>query len=267
MSAHSNQPGKPPRIPRAVIYVAVLAVVASWLPLAMILRSRATLSPNPPVHLILDMDHQPKFKTQTVDDSFADHRSMREPVAGTVSREQGPAITDDHYYRGYATDADGKPVMVKPASGGSAAPKFYDTFPEQVKLDMTTLRRGQDRFNIYCSACHGYAGYGDGMVQQRVDQLNQQAQVAGLKADQMPASAWVPPRNLHLANIRTMPVGQIYETITHGMGKMRGYGPQVPVADRWAIVAYVKALQLAQNFPQDDVKLLPPEMQKQLAGR
>jgi mono/diheme cytochrome c family protein len=110
-----------------------------------------------------------------------------------------------------------------------------------MKMDAALLARGQERFGIYCAACHGYAGFGDGAVNQRALELvsNVNGPVNG--------TTWVAAKNLHDETVRTQSMGQVFNTITHGIRNMAGYGAQIPVADRWAIAAYVKALQLSQD--------------------
>lgn len=101
------------------------------------------------------------------------------------------------------------------------------------------MKRGQQRFNIYCSTCHGLEGYGDGLVSRRAAQLEQ--------------PTWVKPLSLHDEPVQQQPVGKLFRTITHGIRKMPGYGSQVSPADRWAIVLYIKALQRAKNASASDV--------------
>jgi mono/diheme cytochrome c family protein len=182
---------------------------------------RATPSANRPIHIFWDMDFQPKFKTQVANPLFADGRAMRPPVAGTVAR--GEAYADSHTYEGVV---DGQWATALPAG---------------VAMDMATLERGQQRFNIYCSACHGYAGFGDGAVNKRAMELVANA------AGPVNGTQWVAAKSLHDDTTRHQPVGQLFNTITHGIRNMAGYGSQIPTEDRWAIAAYVKALQLSQD--------------------
>jgi mono/diheme cytochrome c family protein len=97
------------------------------------------------------------------------------------------------------------------------------------------VERGQQRFNIYCAVCHGTDGYGNGPVNNRAVQRQEQK--------------WVPAANLHSDVVRSRPDGHIFNTITNGIRNMAGYGSQIPVQDRWAIVAYLRALQLSQHAP------------------
>jgi len=222
---------RPPRIgkvPFGFISFGIVAVFASWIPLAFFARARATLSQEPRVSLMQDMGMQPKFREQQSNELFADGRADRPEIVGTVAR--GQLQSDDHLYRGYSMAVDEK--------SGKPAAKFFDRFPAGVKVDAQFLKRGQERFNIYCSACHGYDGYGHGTVNER-----------GLELQAQEHGNWVQAANLTIDPAKSRPAGHIYNTINVGIRNMPGYGPQIPVQDRWAIVAYVKALQLAQDTP------------------
>lgn len=124
------------------------------------------------------------------------------------------------------------------AQGGGGAPQFVDTFPFPVTEEV--MRRGQERFNIFCTPCHGFTGEGDGLTTR-----------VGMKQ----------PASFHIERLRTAPVGYYYDVITNGFGVMPNYGDQIYVNDRWAIVAYIRALQLSQNVKVDD---LTPEQRNQL---
>jgi mono/diheme cytochrome c family protein len=123
---------------------------------------------------------------------------------------------------------------------GKTEVKFFDGFPKQVKISEVLLKRGQERFNIYCSACHGYDGSGDGAVNERAMQLNELDSTG---------NKWTKAASLHQDNVRARPNGHLYNTINVGIRNMPSYGAQIPAEDRWAIVAYVRALQLSQNAP------------------
>lgn len=209
------------KLPRFLVYTLLVLTVAAVLPPLIFARVRATPSPNRPVHLIWDMDFQNKFKTQVPNPLFADHRAMRPLVAGAVA--QGESYTDTHLYEGVV--------------GG----QWATALPQSMKMDAALLKRGQERFNIYCSACHGYAGYGNGAVNTRAMELVSNA------AGPVNGTTWVAAKNLHDDTVLVQPMGQIFNTITHGIRNMAGYGSQIPTSDRWAIAAYVKALQLSQN--------------------
>lgn len=234
---------RPPRldlgkIPFILVAAIVIAVFASWIPLAYFARARATMSKEPRVSLVQDMGLQPKFREQQSNPLFADGRADRPEIVGTVAH--GRLQDDDHLYRGFT-------MAVDPKTGKPAA-KFFDDFPSSIKVDAKLLARGQDRFNIYCSVCHGYDGYGHGTVNER-----------GLELQTEEHGNWVQAANLTIDPAKSRPVGHIYNTINVGIRNMPAYGPQIPVNDRWAIVAYVRALQLSQDVP---TKLVSPDIIK-----
>lgn len=207
-------------MPRWMIPVLLILSVAAIVPAAMITRARMTKSETPRINLIPDMDYQPKYLPQTANAAFLDGRAMRPQPDGTIAREQLP------------TD----PVFATGRSGDD----WVSAIP--VPVDETLMHRGQNRFEIYCAPCHGLAGHGDGLVARRADQLMEQGQ-----------ATWTPPSNLHDQTIRERPVGQLFNTITYGIRTMPSYGAQIPEADRWAIVAYIRALQRSSRATLDDV--------------
>jgi mono/diheme cytochrome c family protein len=213
------------KIPPWLTYLVVVGVALSWVPLAVIARARQVTSPKPRIHIIQDMDNQPKHQPQSRNRLFADHRAMRPPVEGTVAR--GALREDDRLYRGMVSEV----------------------WIEQIPLPVTEqlLRRGRERYDIYCSPCHGLAGHGDGMVAKRADALQE--------------GTWTPPASFHTELVRGRPVGHLFNSITNGIRNMPGYGPQIAVEDRWAIVAYLRALQRSQSGTVEDV---PPELRAQL---
>jgi len=217
------------KIPRIIVYVLMIGGCIALIPPLVFARMRATPSPNRPIHIFWDMDFQPKFKAQAPNPLFADGRAMRPPVQGSVAR--GESYVDTHMFEGVV---DGQ---------------WATALPTSMKLDQATLERGQQRFNIYCSACHGYAGYGDGAVNQRAMELvsNVNGPVNGTQ--------WVAAKSLHDETTRNQPMGQLFNTITHGIRNMAGYGSQISVADRWAIAAYVKALQFSQDAGSSGAKV------------
>lgn len=214
-------------MPRVITFTLAILVLLAILPPVITARVRSEASPNLPIQLIQDMDLQAKFKTQSANPLFADGRSMRQPIAGTVAR--GEAGADTHL------------------NDGVVAGAWATTTPKQLPLDMALLERGQARFNIYCSACHGYAGEGNGMVNQRAMALLSNA------AGPVDGTVWVAAKSLHDPTVTVQPIGQVFNTITYGIRNMAGYGVQVPIEDRWAIAAYVKALQRSQDASLQDV--------------
>ena len=213
------------KMPRWLMYVVVLMVAVSWVPIALIMRARVTTSTQPRIHVVPDMDNQPRFGSQARNVLFADRRAMRPPVAGTVAR--GSLIED--------------PAVAT----GKLGDDWVEAIPARV--DAAMLERGRQRYDIFCSPCHGLAGAGDGMVAKRADELLE--------------GTWTPPTSFHTDLLRQRPAGHIFNTISHGIRNMPAYGTQIPVGDRWAIVAYVRALQRSQNATVDDV---PEEIRAQL---
>jgi mono/diheme cytochrome c family protein len=216
-------------MPKAIIYVLLVLMILAMIPPAIIARTRAVPSDKRRIHLIQDMDNQSKFRAQQVNTIFADNRGMRPPVIGTVAR--GELALDAHHMHGVINAEQGQP-------------QWATTFPSQITVDLALMHRGQERFNIYCLPCHGEGGYGDGMIHQRAMELV----LAGTNG-----TTWVQPKSLHEQAIREQPVGQIFNTITNGIRTMPSYESQIPLDDRWAIVAYVEALQRSQNARREDV--------------
>ena len=187
------------------------AVVSAALVLALA-GCQGQTSPEPPIVPIRNMHEQPRYDPQERSHYFADERTMRPAVPHTMSREE--------------------PADESLVTGLDAAGNYLTAVPESM-VDQAggmdaLVHRGEGRFNIYCVPCHSGLGDGQGMV----------GQVSGVAAMQ--------PPSFHQDRIRHMPDGQLFATMTNGIRNMPAYGPQVPVADRWAIVSYVRALQLAQ---------------------
>lgn len=216
-----------PRPPFFMIAAFLILAVATWIPLVVFARARVTRSDQPRIHIFQDMDNQPRYGAQDSSTVFADNRAMRLPIPGTIAR--GQLQEDDHYYRGF-TRASGN------ADGGAT---FFDSLPQQVQLSPALLKRGQERYTIYCAPCHGHDGYGNGPINSRAVEKQE--------------PKWVPAASLHTDTVRSRPDGHLYNTITNGIRNMAGYGAQISVDDRWAIVAYLRALQLSQHTPATQV--------------
>lgn len=263
-------------LPTWVRTAGILVAFLCLLPPVIIFRMSGMTNRQPRMHIVPDMDWQDKNKTQTVspnfapfgkpnDYLFADGRVMQEPIPGTIAR--GRLVTDSEYYQGIQEGSEAVAVSQKSGSftglqdedepddandaeGGDAdaaaaqadEPDWVTTFPEQVTVDEALLKRGRERFGIYCSVCHGYDGNGQGMVNQRALSL-----AATGKA------AWTAAKSLHDPEIKENPVGRIFDTISNGRSSMGPYKDQISVEDRWAIVAYVKALQATGIQPIDGV--------------
>jgi mono/diheme cytochrome c family protein len=182
-----------------------------------------------------DMQDQPRYKPLAASSFFIDGRSARPIPPGAVARDALNAT--DMVHTGWANGiTSATPRTTQPGaveSFGQPVPgavRYADTIP--LPLNQALLERGRERFDIYCSPCHGYLGDGDGMVARR-----------GFK---------IPP-SLHHDRVRYAPPGYLFQVITNGYGGMGDYANQIPVEDRWAIVAYLRALELSRNATLADV--------------
>lgn len=174
------------------------------------------------------MKYQPKFKYQGEAKFFADGRADRPLPSGVVISSYGPAgqplKADDHLYRG--KNADGS---------------FAQGFPAALTLDKAFMQRGRERFTIYCAPCHGALGDGQGVT----------------KSYGMGATP-----SYHIDRLRSMPEGEIFNTITNGKATMFPYADKLSPEDRWAVIAYLRALQRSQAAKPADV----PEHRRQELG-
>jgi mono/diheme cytochrome c family protein len=227
--------------PTWLIAIVTMAVLVSWLPLMVIARARVTTSDKPRLHLFQDMDNQPRYNTQAASPLFADGRTMRPRPVGSVPF--GQANLDEVRYAGHSTTTDLR---------GEPATTYNAGYPDAVDITEAFVRRGQAQYNVYCLPCHAETGLGDGMVHLRAQAL--------VEAEGNPSgTVWVAPANLHAIQFQeaAYPNGQLYNTIAYGKGNMAGYGSQITPEDRWAIVAYTRALQRA--FDADQQHTGPPQ--------
>lgn len=164
-----------------------------------------------------DMYDQPRYEPLEASDFFDDGKAARHPVPGTIAG--GQLWLTDAYFTGRSDE------------------EFVESFPddprtkEPFRLTLEQLQRGRERYDIFCSACHGWTGYGNGMVVQR---------------------GFPQPPSLHNAEIRDKPNGHYFEVISQGLRDMPAYRSSIQAGDRWAIIAYVRALQTSQHLPLDD---------------
>lgn len=156
------------------------------------------------------MANQPRYDPLEKSDFFADGMSARPRIAGTVAR--GELSTDPFFDTGKINGA------------------LADGYPFAVTADV--IDRGHERYDIYCSECHGRIGDGNGMI---------------------PSRGYRRPPSFHSDTMRARTTGHIFDVMTNGFGGMPPYGKMIPTRDRWAIVAYIRALQLSQNAPVDVV--------------
>ena len=186
--------------------------------LVSVLGFRGTKFTEPPIDIFPEwafpsMENQPKLRPQSHNEFFADGRADRMPPARTVAR--GMLRSDDHRYRG------------KDSGGG-----FVAGFPAGLTVDLDFLQRGRHQYQIYCAPCHGVTGDGNGITKRY-----------GMGATP----------TYHDPRLRDMPDGEIFNTITNGKNTMLPYADKLAPDDRWAVVAYVRALQRAQQGTAADV--------------
>ena len=199
------------------VYLIFFLIVAA---IVSVMGFRGTRSTRPPLEFWDDLDHQPKYEPQEHSAFFADGRVNRLPVPNTVAR----------------TEIAGNPYLATGRQGDS----FGSELP--IEVDWAAMERGRERYDIYCTVCHGAAGDGQGRT-----------------ADYgMTAIA-----DLTTAPYTEMPAGEIFYYITHGSrsGRMMPYADKLSIEDRWKVVLYVQALQRAANGSVDD---LTPAMKEEL---
>ncbi|MGA3143010.1 MAG: cytochrome c [Verrucomicrobiota bacterium] len=192
---------------------------------------RGGLSRQPPIEVFPDMNRQLKLRPQEPNPFFPNGVSSQLPPSGTIARSEPMQTINGPVY-----PFEDAPVNTGRVTGTT---NFVETNPLPVTGEL--LQRGHERFDIYCAPCHGRLGDGNGITK---------------KLGVMPAVA-----NLHDQRIVVMTDGEIFNTITHGKSTMAAYGPLMPAQDRWAVIAYLRALQLSQLGSVDD---LPPDQQKTL---
>lgn len=178
---------------------------------------RGIESDNRPIHPNLNMDFQERYEEQEFNDFFENGMAMRPPVPGTVAK--GFLRDDVRFYSGQTEEG-----------------QYVEEVP--VPVTQALLERGQERYDIFCSVCHGRAGFGQGVIMEG-------------------GYGYTPAPTYHKETLRDTADGYLYEVITNGVRNMPGYAQQVPVADRWAIVAYIRALQRSQNAQRENI---PPSV-------
>lgn len=201
----------------------------------------------------MDMQDQPRYEYYEAGDKkfFSDGASSRTPVEGTVARQPGQYRDREEYFytgktagaalpTGANADIRGNVAGNAPGAASTTATGEPDLFP--VNIDKAALARGRDRFQIFCAACHGLTGKGDGLIVRR--------------GFQKPPSFY----DDRLQENRT-PASHFFDVITNGWGAMPDYAAQIPPEDRWKIIAYVRALQFSRRLKLEE---LPPEVQNEV---
>ncbi len=249
----------PTEIPKFIKNSVIVLILLALIPGAIVLRMRSADSDQPRWQVFFDMDFQPKKKPQQTTTIFADGRTQRMPVPGTVAR--GDLELADPYYLGYdpektaalqndatvrmvafqdgAKPTDGQPAAPAAAAPAAAEPNYAWLTELPIEINDELFALGKKKFETNCSVCHGFGGYGDGLVSKRATSLAQ--------------GYWLQPTSVHDERIVNQTVGRIYYTITNGKGKMAGYASSLTPKERWAVVAYVRALQRSQKATIEDV--------------
>jgi mono/diheme cytochrome c family protein len=195
-------------------YVLLLMALSGVL-IVLVAGKRGDTSRRPPIELFPDMDRQPKLRPQTANDFFKDGFSSQLPVAGTIAR--------------------GAPYQDTPENTGkvSGTTNWVETIPVPVSVQL--MARGRERYNIHCAPCHGEAGDGKGITTKfGMAIVGDLHDVAARKVPQQPD-------------------GELFNTLSYGKGLMQGYAANVTIQDRWAIIAYVRALHRSRLSTLEDV--------------
>lgn len=176
-----------------------------------------------------DMQDQPRYKPFKKSDFFNDGKAMRELPAGTVAR--GMLREDKVFYTGKKLNIDPNAAANVQTTTNAAGNTLVSSFPNDIEkmpvpLTRELLERGEQRYKVFCIVCHGPVGNGDGMIVRR---------------------GFTKPPTYNDDRLRNAPDGHFFDVMTNGWGKMSSYASQIPPADRWAIVAYIRALQVSQN--------------------
>jgi mono/diheme cytochrome c family protein len=190
-----------------------------------------------------DMQDQPRMKPYRSTTFFTNGLSSRPPVAGTVPR--GFLRADKEFFTGKkrsstagSASAGSTSGASTPTAGTNQAVSYPDDVEEMpIPVTAELVARGRERFEIFCSACHGLTGNGDGMIVRR---------------------GYRRAASFHTDVLRQAPVGHFFDAITNGWGAMPAYAPQIPPHDRWAIVAYIRALQLSQKINESQATTTAP---------
>lgn len=207
---------------RIFVSIIVIVLVLSAALFA-IVGPQGRFSRKPPLELFSDMDRQTKLRPQKPFGFFTNGVSSQLPPAGTIARSTPVKTASGEVYA----------FEDSPVNTGRIAGKTNFVAANPLPINMELLNRGRNRFDIYCAPCHGKLGDGNGITK---------------KIGDMPAVA-----NLHEKRFVEMTDGEIFNTITHGKNLMGAYGPLIQTEDRWAIVAYLRALQLSRLGTADEL--------------
>ena len=245
------------RLPKPPMVLVSVLVIGMFVPMGVasaIWFKRNYFDPNPRIHIFQDMDNQAKKKAQSTSDVFADGKAMRDYVPGTVawgrtanSTDPDMLKSDDLAYRGFEISPETGEKVVVEDENGNPVPKFLTGYPDIVEVDQAFIKHGQEQYMIHCYTCHGSDGRGMGPTKLAMDVLATYDQGVP-KAKQTGTVALIPANLIDPKFAEgTYANGKIFNTITHGQATMNALGPMIKVKDRWAIIAYVRAMQTSQQ--------------------
>ena len=204
---------------RYFLLLYVFCVVA----VMVIAGKRGSTSRRPPIEIFSDMDRQPKLRPQTVNAFFRDGMSSQPHPAGTIPQTQPILVGDREVY-----PFEDSPVTTGLVTGTT---NFIELNPFPITAQL--LARGQHNFQISCAPCHSALGDGNGVPKK--------------------IGAMAVVGNLHDKRIVELTDGEVFHIISHGKGLMQGYAANIGISDRWAVVAYLRALQLSRLASTNDV--------------
>lgn len=245
------------RLPKPPMVLVAVLVIGAFVPMGIasaIWFKRNYFDPNPRIHIFLDMDNQAKGKAQSASQVFKDGRTMQAYVPGTVAWGRSAHHTDpvmlkddDLAYRGFEVTADSWQLVTTEDANGNPTPKFLTGYPEIVDVDQAFIKRGQAQYMVHCYTCHGADGQGMGPAKRAMDVLATYDQ--GVPAAKKTGTVPLIPANLTETKFAEAEYanGKMFNVITKGQGTMNGLGPMIKVKDRWAIIAYVRAMQRSQK--------------------
>ncbi|MEM6256967.1 MAG: cytochrome c [Planctomycetota bacterium] len=252
------------RLPKPPMILVSVLVIGAFIPMGIasaIWFKRNYFDPNPRIHIIQDMDNQVKGKAQSHSDVFTDGRTMRAYVPGTVAWGRDQRVTDpgmlkddDLAYRGFEIAPDSGALLTAEDANGNATAKYLDGYPTIVEINQDFVKHGQEQYMIHCYTCHGADGRGKGPTKIAMDVLAEYDQ--GVPDPQKTGTTPLIPANLNEPKYYegAYANGHIFDVITKGHGTMNALGPMIKVKDRWAIIAYIRAMQRSQQQQQAAVE-------------
>ncbi|MGB0767817.1 MAG: c-type cytochrome [Phycisphaeraceae bacterium] len=243
------------RLPKPPMVLVAVLVIGAFVPLGIassIWFKRNYFDPNPRIHIFQDMDNQAKSKAQSANDVFADGKSMRGYVPGTVAwgrstnrTDPGMLKDDDLAYRGFEVSAETGEKIVVEDENGNATAKYLTGYPSIVTVDRGFVEHGREQYEIHCYTCHGADARGVGPTIEAMKVLAAYDQ--GVPSEKATGTLPLIPANLVDPKYAegTYAGGRIFDVITNGHGTMNALGPMIKPEDRWAIIAYLRAVQLS----------------------